>query len=56
MSNALLALLVAIGSAGWIYSKMMKKSGGLTQNALIVSGVIGLFVFFVVLVIASMVL
>lgn len=49
----MIALLVGLGSSAWIYGKMMKNNG-LTQNALIVAGVGGIFVFVIVLIVANM--
>ncbi len=47
MNSALIAFLVAIGGGTWIYTKMMKSSGGLTKNALIVAGIAGFLLFLV---------
>ena len=56
MSNFMVALLVGLGVAGWIYGKMMRRTGGITQNALIVAGTGGLFAFLIVLIIANSIL
>lgn len=41
-SNFTIGLLLGAGFAAWVYSKMMRSTGGNTQNALIVAGVAGL--------------
>lgn len=48
MSNALTGLLFGIGLGGWIYTMMMRQSGGQTQTSIIVAAVAGLIGFFVV--------
>ncbi len=48
MSNGLIAFLIALGSATWIYNKFMQRTGSLTQRSLTVAGISGLFIFFVV--------
>jgi len=45
MTNFLIAFLVAIGAGTWIYTKMMKSTGGLTKNALVVSGTVAFILF-----------
>lgn len=55
MSNALIAFLVALGATVWVYTKQMRRSGGLTRNSLIVAGVAGLFVFFLLLTVLSLI-
>lgn len=45
MSNFLIAFLFAAGGGTWIYSKMYSRTGGNTQNALIVAGLSGVLLF-----------
>lgn len=47
MSNAFIALLLALGSSAWIYSKLMRTTGNNTRSAITVAVVSGLFIFFV---------
>ncbi len=54
MNGLLVSFILALGISAWIYSKMMKTSGGLTQTALIVSGMSGAVIFFIVVSILSM--
>lgn len=53
MSGFLIALLVALGSSTWIYTKMMKTSGGITKNALTVAAIGGFFIFIIILTITN---
>ncbi len=55
MGNGLIAFLVAVSASAWIYSKMMRSTGGITQNAIIVAAIGGVFIFVIVLVVANMV-
>lgn len=50
----MIALLVGLGASAWIYSKMMRKTGGITQSALIVAAIGGVFVFLVLLIAVNM--
>lgn len=43
MSNVLIGFLLGAGFAAWVYSKIMRSTGGNTQNALIVAGTAGAF-------------
>jgi len=47
MSSVIVALFLAIGIAGWTYSKITRRTGGLTQSDIIVTAVVGIIVFFV---------
>lgn len=47
MSTVVVALFLAIGIAGWTYSKITRRTGGNTQSDAIVTGVVGVIVFFV---------
>lgn len=55
MSNFLIAFLAALGATVWIYSKMMKSTGGITKNAIIVSGIIGFIIFIFLITIINMI-
>ncbi len=48
MSNILVAFLLGVGVAAWVYNKLMRSTGGNTQNSLVASGIVG-FVAFVVM-------
>lgn len=41
-SNFTIGLIAGLGFAGWVYSKVMRSSGGNTQNSLIVAGAAGI--------------
>lgn len=56
MSNALLAFLVAVSASAWIYSKLMKTTGGNTKSALTGAAVSSVLIFVLVLIIANMVM
>ena len=49
MSNNVIAFLVSVGAAGWVYSKMIRRTGGNTQSALIVAAISGVMLFIFVL-------
>lgn len=55
MSKGVIAFLIAIGAAAWIYNKFMQRTGSLTQRSLIATGVSGLFIFLVVFIILSLI-
>ena len=42
MSNGLIAFMMGIGVATWVYSKMYSRTGGNSQSAGVVAGVAGL--------------
>lgn len=44
-SNLLIGFLLGAGSSAWVFAKMMRSTGGNTQNALIVAGVTGVMVW-----------
>lgn len=54
MSNWLIAFLLALGVGGWIYNYFMRRTGGLTQNALIVAGIVAGIVFILALTVMSL--
>jgi len=53
MPNVLIALLMAVGVTAWVYSKMYRRTGGNTQNAMISAGLVGFLVFVAAIVILS---
>lgn len=55
MSNFLIAFLFSLGAGTWIYNKMYSRTGGNTQNALIVAGLSGGLLFLLMLVVLSIV-
>lgn len=55
MGNTLIAFLVAISAATWIYSKMMRNTGGLTKSALTVAAISGVLVFVLVLILIGLI-
>lgn len=48
MSHVLIAFLLAIGVAGFVYSKITRRTGGLTKNDLTIAGMAGVFAFVIV--------
>jgi len=46
--NALIGFLLAVGAAAWVYSKMMRKTGNNTKQAVITATIVGGVVFLVV--------
>jgi hypothetical protein len=55
MSNILVAFLLGVGVATWVYSKLMRSTGGNTQNALIASGAVGGVAFIIMLIVMSII-
>lgn len=53
MSNFVIALLIAIGSGTWIYSKMYNRTGGNNTNAITVAALGGFVIFLFVLLLLS---
>lgn len=47
MSNIIIALFLALGFSGWVYSRLQKKTGGQAKTSLIGTAVSGLAVFLV---------
>ncbi len=47
MSNAFVALLLALGASAWIYSKLMRTTGNNTRSALTAAVICGLLIFFI---------
>lgn len=38
-TNVTIGILLALGLGAWVYSKMMRSTGGNTQNAVIVASI-----------------
>ena len=55
MANSLVAFLAAVGTATWLYTLFMRRTGGNTKSSLIVAAVIGVIVFVMVWSIISMI-
>lgn len=53
MSNLLIAFMLAAGVSGFVYSKITRRTGGLTKNDLTIAGMAGVFAFIVVLSVLS---
>jgi len=53
-SNGLIAFLIAAGLGTWIYTKMLRQTGGNTQSALIGALVSAGIIFLVVITLLSM--
>lgn len=45
MSSPLVGFLIGIAVAAWVYSKMMRRTGGNIQNSIIIAGIVGFFAF-----------
>lgn len=54
-SNLTIAILLGLGSSGWIYSRIQNKSGHNTRSSLIVAAVSGLAIVVIVTIILDMV-
>lgn len=54
-SNALIGLLLAIGGAVWIYTKVMRRSGNNTQQSVFVAGFVAVIIFIVVVTLLSLI-
>lgn len=55
MSNILVAFLLGIGFAGWVYSKIQRQTGGNTQTSLVAAGASGFVAFLLMWIIMSMI-
>lgn len=42
-----MAIILAIGVSGWVYSKITRRTGGVAQSDILVTAVVGVIVFFV---------
>lgn len=49
MTNGLVGFLAAVGFGAWVYSKVQRRTGGNTKQALIVAGIAAVFALIVVL-------
>ncbi len=48
MSNAITGLLFGVGLSAWVYSKMMRQTGGNTKNSVIIAILAGLAGFLLI--------
>lgn len=55
MSNGLIAFFVAVSVTVWVYTKISRKTGGNTQNSLVVAGAAGLFTFLIALMLLGLI-
>ncbi len=55
MGNLLIAFLFGVGFAGWIYSKVNRRNGGLAKQSLAVSGGAGLVALLLVWIILGII-
>lgn len=55
MSSFAIALIMAAGVAAWVYSKVSDRTGGNTQNAIVVTSVTAVIVFVITLTILSLI-
>lgn len=53
MSPAVVAFMFAVGVGTWIYTKVMRTTGGNTQNSAIVAVISGIFAFVIFLLILN---
>ena len=51
MSAAVIAFMLAIGVAAWVYNKLMSSTGNNTQSSLSAAGVVGVLIFIITLVV-----
>lgn len=47
MSSVLIALFFALGVGAWVYTKVTRRTGGVTQSDIIVTAVVSVIVFIV---------
>lgn len=55
MSYFLIALMLGIGAAAWVYNKVMNRTGGNTQNALVIASVSGIMAFVITWTVLAMI-
>lgn len=55
MSNVLIGFLLGAGFAAWVYSKVIRSTGGNTQNALVVAGTAGAFAWVAMILLLRMI-
>ncbi|GAC1390482.1 MAG: hypothetical protein NVSMB46_00220 [Candidatus Saccharimonadales bacterium] len=41
LSNITVGIIMGIGTGGWVYSKMMRRTGNNTKSALLIAAVAG---------------
>ena len=51
--NLMVSFFAGAGVAAWVYTKIMRSSGGNTQSSLIVAGAAGVVAFGIMMVIMS---
>jgi hypothetical protein len=51
MSNGVIAFLLGAGLSAWVYSQIYRRTGGNTQNAIIVAAIAGVLAFLAALII-----
>jgi hypothetical protein len=54
-SAPLIGFLLGLGVAAWIYSQMMRRTGGNNQSSLVIAGIVGLIAFVVALITVSII-
>lgn len=47
LSNIIVAFILACGAAGWTYSKITQRSGGIVKSDAIVTAVAGILTFLI---------
>ncbi len=47
MGNGVIAFLMAIGTATWVYSKFYRRTGGNNQSAVTGAAIVGVLVFII---------
>ena len=55
MTNAFIALMLSVGVAGWVYAKMMRRTGNNTKSAITVALMVAALAFFVMLYLLNLV-
>jgi hypothetical protein len=48
-SNITIGLLAGLGFGAWVYGKLMRSTGGNTQNALVGAGAVAFITFLLIL-------
>lgn len=51
----MIALIMAAGISAWVYNKVSDRTGGNTQNAIIVTAVTAIMVFIITLTVLSLI-
>lgn len=47
MSSVLIALFFALGIGGWTYSKVTRRTGGVTQYDILITAIVAVMVFII---------